>query len=326
MKRLTEIGMKLGTDKAEYHQFTEVYDDYFGKIMQKIEQPRVLEVGILDGSSLKMYDEFFRGKAKIIGVDVAEKSNLFPYSDAILTVRGDILNPDTVDKLRKANAGKLFDIIIDDGGHMMEQQQKTLVNLWPLLKEGGLFIIEDLHTSGYEDYNPDRTTSTLSILKGMGEDNPQFLASAYVSADKLKELYDEMESCVVAEIPFEQVRTQQPRVSITSMIIKKTGLHEVIEQPQPFTAEMSSGRTLPPPPREEAKSMEEIEKEWAARNLADNAKDSEAESDKIEPESEVEYQKSQPAEPNPELSDLARYTSETKSDKMPQKAGNIVKN
>ena len=44
--------------------------------------------------------------------------------------------------------GKLnieFDIIIDDGWHWDEAQRKTLVNFFPYLKEGGIYIIEDIY-------------------------------------------------------------------------------------------------------------------------------------------------------------------------------------
>ena len=44
-----------------------------------------------------------------------------------------------------SNAPISFDIIIDDGSHYSPHQQKTLGYLFPKLKAGGLFIIEDLH-------------------------------------------------------------------------------------------------------------------------------------------------------------------------------------
>jgi len=225
MKPLTEIGLRLGTDKAEYHQFTEFYQEYFEKVASLNPTPKILEVGILDGGSLKMYDEFFDGKAKILGIDTAEKGSLFVKHPSITSLRGDILNPDSLEKIQKIispeGSSEIdgFDIIIDDGGHTMEQQQKSLLNLWKFLKPGGYFIIEDLHTSALEDYNPDRTTTTLAMLKALG--NGEFIESTYIKEDVLKALDAEMESVIVCENEFPQVRTQQPRVSITSLIVKK---------------------------------------------------------------------------------------------------------
>lgn len=43
--------------------------------------------------------------------------------------------------------GQDFDIIIDDGGHTMNQQITSFKILFPALKSGGIYVIEDLHTS-----------------------------------------------------------------------------------------------------------------------------------------------------------------------------------
>jgi hypothetical protein len=40
-----------------------------------------------------------------------------------------------------------WDLIVDDGGHTMRQQQLAFRLLWPKVKTGGFFIMEDLHTS-----------------------------------------------------------------------------------------------------------------------------------------------------------------------------------
>jgi hypothetical protein len=46
---------------------------------------------------------------------------------------------------------RFFDIIVDDGGHTMAQQTTSLVHLLRKVKSGGLYIIEDLHTSYFAD-------------------------------------------------------------------------------------------------------------------------------------------------------------------------------
>jgi len=234
MKQLTEIGLKYGTDKAEYHKFTEVYDDFFREVADKVDKVRILEIGILDGGSLKMYNDFFRRNAIIVGIDTDEKGHLFPNETNILCLRGDILKPEVIQKAKAANPYG-YDIIIDDGGHYMEQQQKTLWNLWPLLNPGGIFIVEDLHTSGNEDYNPDRTTTTLTILDGIGEG--QIHKSLYLTEQQVKMLSDDMEKCIVARFEYPQVGTQPPRMSITSIIVKKGELLRKpvpLEEPKPF--------------------------------------------------------------------------------------------
>jgi hypothetical protein len=45
------------------------------------------------------------------------------------------------------------DIIIDDGGHTMSQQQISLKTMMLQLNDGGIYVIEDLHTSYWPEYN-----------------------------------------------------------------------------------------------------------------------------------------------------------------------------
>lgn len=49
----------------------------------------------------------------------------------------------------------LFDVIIDDGGHTMDQQITSLEHLWGIIKPGGLYVVEDLQTSYWEAYGGD---------------------------------------------------------------------------------------------------------------------------------------------------------------------------
>lgn len=54
-----------------------------------------------------------------------------------------------------AISGGEFDLIIDDGGHTMSQQMTSLKTLWRAVKPGGIFFIEDLHTSYMPVYGGD---------------------------------------------------------------------------------------------------------------------------------------------------------------------------
>lgn len=59
------------------------------------------------------------------------------------------------------------DIIIDDGGHTMNQQKISMISLLPLVRSGGLYIIEDLETSYISSYGGDywNSTTTISLIK-----------------------------------------------------------------------------------------------------------------------------------------------------------------
>jgi predicted O-methyltransferase YrrM len=51
----------------------------------------------------------------------------------------------------QALAGQQFDLIIDDGSHVLQHQQAAVAQLWPLLRPGGVFVVEDIQSQ--EDAN-----------------------------------------------------------------------------------------------------------------------------------------------------------------------------
>jgi hypothetical protein len=143
MKTLTQIGIKTGTDKALYHEFTEHYDNIFSKYSS----PRILEIGVYNFSSISMYLEYFKNPY-IVGMDIEDKSQYL--NNKWKFIKGDQTK---IQDLHKCIENEdLFDIIIDDGGHTMKQQQITFGYLINYVKPGGIYILEDLHTSFNSNY------------------------------------------------------------------------------------------------------------------------------------------------------------------------------
>ena len=101
----------------------------------------------IGGASLRSWAQFFRN-AKVIGVDIdpgaadAINAEKFPNVTAIA---GDTQNPNSMRKTLDAVVPRgTVDIIIDDGLHTWEGQQQTLVTMWPYLRRGGYYFIEDV--------------------------------------------------------------------------------------------------------------------------------------------------------------------------------------
>jgi hypothetical protein len=156
-KTLTEIGIHHGTDKAIFHGFTDIYDKYFTPLRDN--KLTILEIGIDKGYSIFTLRDYFTD-AQIYAVDCLDKSYLNQDNKFILSI-GDQADREYMQNLFP---GIEFDIIIDDGGHGMDQQQVTLEEMLPRLKSKGIYILEDLHTSyeyGYSDDTTDNTTLNL---------------------------------------------------------------------------------------------------------------------------------------------------------------------
>lgn len=68
---------------------------------------------------------------------------------------------------RLASDMKPFDVIIDDGGHTMNQQKTSIAMLLPLVRSGGIYVIEDLETSYMSKYGGAymNSSTTISFIK-----------------------------------------------------------------------------------------------------------------------------------------------------------------
>lgn len=110
---------------------------------------KVLEIGVYRAGGLRMLRNYLGSQAVIVGLDVDEVAQKAAGS-AFDVVLGDQASVEVLTRLNEDYGP--FDIIIDDGGHTMEQQITTATTLFPLLVDGGVFIVEDCHTSYWESY------------------------------------------------------------------------------------------------------------------------------------------------------------------------------
>ena len=103
-----------------------------------------MEIGVFRGGSLDMWNYYFDNDCKIFGIDTNPDCKQFE-KDNIKIIIGDQGDPLFWDNFNEA--GINFDIIIDDGGHMMHQQIITFEKMYPMVKDQGVYLCEDTHTS-----------------------------------------------------------------------------------------------------------------------------------------------------------------------------------
>lgn len=111
----------------------------------------LFEIGIQNGGSLEIWAKYFSQAEKIVGCDIDEKCKELSYSDDRIHVVVIDANSDECEKavLQIAPA---YDIIIDDGSHMSNDIILSFARYFPKLKEGGIYVIEDLHASYWKDF------------------------------------------------------------------------------------------------------------------------------------------------------------------------------
>ncbi|OJU80402.1 MAG: hypothetical protein BGO10_05755 [Chlamydia sp. 32-24] len=137
---------------SNYHDYTKVYSKYFAPIRNK--RIKLLEIGVFEGNGVKMWEQYLPN-ADLHFVDIT-----FAYLKYFsLRSKYYLANQENpVDLTRVViEAGGNFDVIIDDGGHTMNQQLVSFHTLFPHVKNGGMYIIEDLHTSYWKAYGGNGT-------------------------------------------------------------------------------------------------------------------------------------------------------------------------
>ena len=164
MGLLNDIGLKYDADKSS--RFHNYLDFYQKQLPDRKFSGRLLEIGVMDGLSMKMWREYYPN-AEIVGIDIKPDMASYMHND-------DWQVPETVklitaDGTKKADMQPLgmFDIIIDDGSHYWAEQQKSFELLYySQLNKGGIYILEDLWTS-HIDFYANAKVNTIDYLKAL---------------------------------------------------------------------------------------------------------------------------------------------------------------
>jgi hypothetical protein len=209
MDTLHDLGLKYNTDKATYHEYTKFYQKYLNDI--RYEKLSVLEIGIFDGGSLMMWNDYFPNSI-IYGADILDKSHF--KSDRVEIF---LTNQENLEDLRQLP--KNLNLIVDDGGHTMLQQQLTFKVLFlDNLKNGGIYILEDLHTSlpkYFRSYGGNSHNNTLQLLIDLKSKKISENSEYFITETEFQELLENISSI---ELHFNGPEKDD---SVTSIIIKK---------------------------------------------------------------------------------------------------------
>ena len=201
------------TDKGpSQHNYTELYERLF--LQWKNDPITIFEIGVANGGSLTMWQDYFP-QARIFAVDIEAKQQ---FDNA--RVKTFIADQANREQLKTAiDAAGSPHILIDDGGHTMEQQQVSLGFLFRYVRPGGYYVIEDVHTSLpalWKGYGVDRSgaNTTLRMVENYIRGAQPSMRSRHMLAEEMKYLDEHIESVTLTHRP-------QSR-SIVVVVKKKT--------------------------------------------------------------------------------------------------------
>jgi hypothetical protein len=136
---------------TKHSNYFAIYDLLLHKYVSK--NITVVEVGVATGGSLFMWRSYFGEKARIIGID--NNPAALRFNDDFEIFIGDQSDPQFWEEFF-STVGNI-DILIDDGGHKNSEQIVTVISSISNIRNGGILIVEDVHTSFWDTFgNPQK--------------------------------------------------------------------------------------------------------------------------------------------------------------------------
>jgi hypothetical protein len=137
---------QVDRESIKWSHYFNVYETIFSALRDR--PLKLLEIGIFRGGSLSMWDKYFP-RGRIFGLDIDPACSGFADENVTVFV-GDRNDKTFLRDVMKQIDG--VDIVIDDGGYTMEQQINSFETIFPYVNNGGIYIIEHMHTSYNAEY------------------------------------------------------------------------------------------------------------------------------------------------------------------------------
>jgi Methyltransferase domain len=187
----------------KWRQYLDVYERHLSPYRDR--QIFFLEIGVMDGGSLEMWRRFFGQEATIVGIDI--NPDCAKRVDHPNYVRiGSQNDPAFLRRIIEEFGAP--DVVLDDGSHVARHQRASFDILFPSLKTDGLYIIEDVHTSYWKEYEGGyrRRGTAIEFVKQMIDDLHGWYHSrpTVTSADKEIDGIHIYDSVVVLEKKIKQ--------------------------------------------------------------------------------------------------------------------------
>jgi len=182
LRRLAELH---GTDKVFGHNYIEVYSRHFEGFRTR--PITFIEIGVggyndphAGGQSLRMWRDYFYN-GRIHALDIFDKSQ--HQGDRIRIFQGSQADRACLEAIHKETGD--FDLIVDDGSHMNEHIITSFEILFPLLKMGGVYVVEDIQTAYWPTYGgqakPGAEGTAMSFFRKLadGLNHAEYLIPGY---------------------------------------------------------------------------------------------------------------------------------------------------
>ncbi len=155
------------TDARTLHKMAH-YPAIYDRVLAPLQGQTLsfLEIGVYRGGSVRMWRDFLGQGARVTFADIDPACKALELPGTEIRI-GDQSDPAFLAALARDRGP--FDLIVDDGGHQMAQQITSFTHLWPHLADGGLYVVEDVHTSYWPGFGGGHRApgSFIELAKGL---------------------------------------------------------------------------------------------------------------------------------------------------------------
>ncbi|MER8922447.1 class I SAM-dependent methyltransferase [Mesorhizobium sp. M0802] len=198
-----------GKEIYKWLHYFDVYERHFERFRNR--RPVVVEVGVYKGGSLEMWRAYFGEGARIVGIDIDPACKAHE-SGGVEVFVGSQDDAQLLDRIVEKYGS--IDIVIDDGSHMMDHVIATFEHLYHHVQPNGVYLVEDTHTSYWEDYGGGlrRPGSFMEFAKGKLDEINAHHARGAMPANAFTHATDSI--CVYDSIVVFEKRPQGKRQSL----------------------------------------------------------------------------------------------------------------
>jgi SAM-dependent methyltransferase len=136
-----------GRPCSKWQHYFAAYDREFGPYRGRT--VRMLEIGVARGGSTELFRRFLGPRAVVLGIDINPRCKEYEAQGIRIEI-GSQSDPAFLDRLAREYGP--FDIILDDGSHVMQDQIASLAHLFAAVRPGGVYAVEDIHTSYFSRF------------------------------------------------------------------------------------------------------------------------------------------------------------------------------
>ena len=194
MSSMELIGKKYNTDKILHHKYHEIYPLFIHKFYDT--EGGIIEIGVETFSSIKMWIDLFKNM-HIYGFDI----NIDNYGEKHSIFKGDQSKELDLNNFISIINKPIY-FINDDGSHIPEHQLLTFNKLFPILEDGGIYIIEDIETSYWKK-------------NGLYGYNTNY---GYKHQNSIVEIFKNIIDCVNSEFILQKIETPVEHLDNIKMI------------------------------------------------------------------------------------------------------------